>query len=72
MNSRVGAVTGAARDRPSLLRIGLFYGQCSSRSLPLDMPLVEDGDVPPMVFPEVPWLSASLVFGPGEPPVPLT
>jgi hypothetical protein len=33
-----------------------------------------DGEVfiPPIVFPEVPWLNASLVFGPGEPPVPLT
>jgi hypothetical protein len=42
--------------------------------LPPDVPLVEDGDalMPPLVFPEVPWLKASLVFGPGEPPVPFT
>jgi hypothetical protein len=34
-----------------------------------------DGAVLPVVpieFPDVPWLNASLVFGPGEPPVPLT
>jgi hypothetical protein len=42
--------------------------------LPLGVLPLGDGEVfmPPIVFPEVPWLNASLVFGPGEPPVPLT
>src|SRR3979411_2968549 len=46
---------------------GFFY-------LPPGVPLLVDGEVfiPPIEFPAVPCLNASLLFGPGDPPVPLT